>query len=106
MESMKNWIDWLLQAIELYFLVRIWQDGKVMRDSAIRYENLFKEWLNERRSERVARQASAKKAREAKAAKNADCLVPLPESEAGESAPVDGAEGERRQNAVPPAGID
>ena len=77
-----------------------------MRDSAIRYENLFKVWLDERRSERIARQASAKKAREAKAAKNADCLVPLPEPEALEPAPVDGAEGERREDAVPPAGVD
>ena len=103
---MKSLIDWLLQAVELFFLVCIWRDGKVMRDSAIRYENLFKVWLDERRSERIARQASAKKAREAKAAKAIDCLVPLPESESGDSAPVDGAEGERREDAVPPAGID
>jgi hypothetical protein len=103
---MKSLIDWLLQAVELFFLVCIWRDGKVMRDSAIRYENLFKVWLDERRSERIARQASAKKARDAKAAKAIDCLVPLPEPETGQPAPVDGQEGERREDAVPPAGID
>jgi len=102
----KSLIDWLLQAVELFFLVCIWRDGKVMRDSAIRYENLFKEWLDERRAERSARQASAKKAREAKAAKNADCLVPLPEPEVVGPAPVDGPAGERRQDVVPTPGVD
>lgn len=67
--------DHIVLVIELIFLILIWLDGRTMRDSALRSEKLYESWFNERRSERAARQASAQKARETKAAKK-DIVVP------------------------------
>jgi len=83
----------MMQAVELFFLVLIWLDGRVMKSSALRSEKLYEEWFLERRNDRATRQAAAQKAREAKAAKNAPPLVPLPEPEAGTPPPTDGAVG-------------
>jgi len=82
---MKLTIDDVLQTIELFFLVLIWLDGRVMKVSALASEKLYKEWFDERRSERTTRQAAAQKAREAKAAKAQASLVPLPEPETGQT---------------------
>lgn len=89
-------IELFLLTIELVFLVLIWRDGTIMRDSALRTEHFSKAWYDERRAERAARQASAAKAREAKAAKSAANVVPESQPEMGASAPVGGEAGERR----------
>jgi hypothetical protein len=68
--------DRFLAAVDLVFLILIWLDGRAVLRSSIRIEQwegktheLYIKWFEERRAERLARQESAKKAREAKAAK-------------------------------------
>lgn len=80
--------DHIALIAELVLLVLIWRDGIVMRDSTLRSEKLYHEWFSERRAEREQRRESARKAREAKAAKN--ILVSEPESQDSTPAPVDG----------------
>lgn len=62
-------IDRVITLVELAILVMIWLDGRTMRDSSLRVENQHERWFAERKAEREARRESAKKAREAKAAK-------------------------------------
>jgi hypothetical protein len=96
----------LLQGVELFFLVLIWLDGRVMKASALRSEELYKAWFDERRTDRATRQAAAQKAREAKAAKASAILVPLAESEVVSIPFVDGPAGKRRTEDIPAAGND
>jgi hypothetical protein len=69
-------LDRLLSGVDLVFLILIWLDGRAVLRSSIRIEQwegkthqLYVQWFEERRAERLARQEAAKKAREAKAAK-------------------------------------
>lgn len=68
--------DRILAIVDVIFLILIWQDGRQMLRSALNTEKweekthrLYEEWFAERRAEREARKESARKAREAKAAK-------------------------------------
>lgn len=62
-------IDTIIAVAELGLLVAIWLDGRSMKSSSLRIEQQHERWFAERKTKRVARQESARKAREAKAAK-------------------------------------
>lgn len=62
-------IDRTITIIELIILILIWLDGRKMLRSSINVEQQHERWFSERTAERLARQESARKAREAKAAK-------------------------------------
>ena len=80
--------DHVALIFELILLVLIWQDGRAMLRSSIKMENMYAAYFDERRQQRLARQESARKARESKAAKAA--LVSDPVAEVRPDAPVDG----------------
>ena len=69
-------IGLLIASVELVYLIFIYRDGQRMlrHESMIekweeKTHGLYASWFDERRAERLARQESARKAREAKAAK-------------------------------------
>lgn len=62
--------DKVVATIDLIFLILIWRDGRIMKQSSLRVEQQHERWFAERTAEREARRESAKKAREAKAAKS------------------------------------
>lgn len=61
--------DTIIAIAELVLLIMIWLDGRDMKSSSLRIEQQHERWFAERKAERTSRQESAKKAREAKAAK-------------------------------------
>lgn len=61
--------DHIAMSIELVLLVFIWLDGRKMLKSSLAMETMYEKWFRERTEEREARRESARKAREAKAAK-------------------------------------
>jgi len=65
----------VMMLIELVLLVLIWLDGRAMLRSSLAMEKMYENWFNERRAEREARRESARKAREAKAAKVIEPVV-------------------------------
>jgi hypothetical protein len=60
----------VIALVDLLVLILIWLDGREMKRSSLRIEQQHERWFAERKAERVARQESARKAREAKAAKS------------------------------------
>lgn len=62
--------DRAIAIIDLVVLVLIWLDGRKMLQSSVSVEQQHERWFAERKAERAARQESARKAREAKAAKS------------------------------------
>jgi hypothetical protein len=67
--AIKKMIDHIFLFIELILLVLIWLDGRSMLRSSLNTEGMYREYFDELRKQRLARQEAAKKAREAKAQK-------------------------------------